>query len=51
MRIGISTAGGLPGLNPGVKALVGRAANEGHEDVEPCRGWAARLDIDRMARK
>ena len=51
MRIGILTASSLPGLNPGVKALVARAANEGHEDVGPCRGWAARLDIDRMAHK
>ncbi|MDH3540467.1 MAG: 6-phosphofructokinase [Acidimicrobiia bacterium] len=41
MRIGILTGGGdVPGLNPCIKAVVERVANEGHEVVGIRRGWA-----------
>ena len=49
MCIGILTGGGVRSLNPFVEALVARATNETHKDVRPCRGWAARLDFDRVA--
>jgi 6-phosphofructokinase len=40
MRIGVLTGGGdVPGLNPCIKALVNRAADDGHEVVGIRRGW------------
>ncbi|MFN2222918.1 MAG: 6-phosphofructokinase [Chloroflexota bacterium] len=48
MRIGILTGGGdVPGLNPCIKAVVGRADEAGHEIVGIRRGWAGLLYIDR----
>ena len=45
MRIGILTGGGdVPGLNPCIKAVVNRVADEGHEVVGIRRGWAALLE-------
>jgi hypothetical protein len=42
MRIGILTGGGdVPGLNPCIKAVVNRVAQEGHEVVGLRRGWGA----------
>ena len=47
MRIGILTGGGdVPGLNPCIKGVVGRAAEEGHEVLGLRRGWAGLLDIN-----
>ena len=47
MRIGICTGGGdVPGLNPCIKAVVGRVADGGHEVVGIRRGWAGLLEID-----
>jgi 6-phosphofructokinase len=47
MRIGILTGGGdVPGLNPCVKALVNRAADDGHEPVGIRRGWAGLLFLN-----
>ena len=47
MRIGILTGGGdVPGLNPCIKAVVNRVADEGHEVVGLRRGWAALLAFD-----
>jgi 6-phosphofructokinase len=44
MRIGILTGGGdVPGLNPCIKAVVNRAAGEGHEVLGIRRGWAGLL--------
>lgn len=44
MRIGILTGGGdVPGLNPCIKAVVNRVANEGHEVVGIRRGWGGLL--------
>ncbi len=44
MRIGILTGGGdVPGLNPCIKALVGRAIDEGHEPLGIRRGWRGLL--------
>ena len=44
MRIGILTGGGdVPGLNPCIKALVGRAIEQNHEPVGIRRGWAGLL--------
>jgi 6-phosphofructokinase 1 len=44
MRIGILTGGGdVPGLNPCIKALVGRAIDANHEPVGIRRGWAGLL--------
>ena len=41
MRIGILTGGGdVPGLNPCIKAVVNRVAEQGHEVVGFKRGWA-----------
>jgi len=51
MRIDILTGGRIPGLNPSIKVVVTQATDEGHEDMGPCGGWTARLDIDRTARK
>ncbi len=45
MRFGILTGGGdVPGLNASIKAVVSRAASEGHEVVghPPWLGRAAR---------
>ena len=47
MRIGILTGGGdVPGLNASIKAVVGRAASEGHEVVGIRRGWGGLLATD-----
>jgi len=44
MRIGICTGGGdVPGLNPCMKAVVGRVADEGHEVVGIRMGWGGLL--------
>lgn len=48
MKIGILTGGGdVPGLNPCIKAVVGRAVEEGHEVLGIRRGWGGLLYIDR----
>lgn len=47
MRIGILTGGGdVPGLNPCIKAVVGRAVEAGHEVLGIRRGWAGLLYIN-----
>ena len=47
MRIGILTGGGdVPGLNAAIKAVVNRAASEGHEVVGIRRGWGGLLDTE-----
>ncbi len=47
MRIGILTGGGdVPGLNPSIKSVVSRVANEGHEVVGIRRGWAGLLNAN-----
>lgn len=47
MKIGILTGGGdVPGLNPGIKAVVNRAIDEGHEVVGIRRGWAGLLYLN-----
>lgn len=47
MRIGILTGGGdVPGLNPAIKAFVGRVGEAGHSVVGLRRGWGAFLKID-----
>jgi 6-phosphofructokinase 1 len=47
MRIGILTGGGdVPGLNPGIKAVVNRAIDEGHEVIGIRRGWAGLLYLN-----
>ena len=44
MRIGILTGGGdVPGLNAAIKAVVIRAAEQGHEVLGLRRGWAGLL--------
>lgn len=44
MRIGILTGGGdVPGLNPCIKAVVNRVAEEGHEVIGIRNGWAPLL--------
>jgi 6-phosphofructokinase 1 len=44
MRIGILTGGGdVPGLNPCIKAVVNRVAEEGHEVIGFRRGWGGLL--------
>ena len=48
MKIGILTGGGdVPGLNPCIKAVVGRAVEEGHEVIGIRRGWGGLLYMDR----
>lgn len=48
MRIGILTGGGdVPGLNPGIKAVVNRAVDAGHEVIGIRRGWGGLLLINR----
>jgi 6-phosphofructokinase 1 len=47
MRIGILTGGGdVPGLNPCIKAVVNRVAEDGHEVVGIRRGWGGLLNTD-----
>jgi 6-phosphofructokinase len=47
MRIGICTGGGdVPGLNPCIKAVVGRVAEGGHEVFGIRRGWAGLLETN-----
>jgi ATP-dependent phosphofructokinase / diphosphate-dependent phosphofructokinase len=47
MRIGILTGGGdVPGLNPCIKAVVNRVADDGHEVVGIRRGWAGLLETN-----
>ena len=47
MRIGILTGGGdVPGLNPCIKAVVGRVSEQDHEVVGIRRGWAGLLETD-----
>ena len=47
MRLGILTGGGdVPGLNAAIKAVVMRAASEGHEVVGIRRGWGGLLHIE-----
>jgi 6-phosphofructokinase len=47
MKIGILTGGGdVPGLNACIKAVVTRAAAEGHHVVGIRRGWGGLLEID-----
>jgi ATP-dependent phosphofructokinase / diphosphate-dependent phosphofructokinase len=47
MLIGILTGGGdVPGLNASIKAVVGRAASEGHEVIGIRRGWGGLLATD-----
>lgn len=48
MRIGILTGGGdVPGLNPTIKAVVNRAAEEDNEVVGIRRGWGGLLEFNR----
>ena len=47
MKIGILTGGGdVPGLNPCIKAVVMRVAEEGHEVVGIRRGWSGLLNAN-----
>ncbi len=47
MRIGILTGGGdVPGLNPCIKAVVERVADEGHQVIGIRRGWAPFVDFN-----
>ncbi len=47
MRIGVLTGGGdVPGLNAAIKAVVLRAAEQGHEVLGLRRGWAGLLHVD-----
>jgi 6-phosphofructokinase len=47
MKIGILTGGGdVPGLNPCIKAVVDRAADEGHQVIGLRRGWAGLLNYN-----
>ena len=47
MRIGVLTGGGdVPGLNPCIKTVVSRAAENGWEVVGIRRGWAGLLEYD-----
>ena len=47
MKIGVLTGGGdVPGLNACIKAVVTRAAAEGHQVLGIRRGWAGLLEID-----
>lgn len=48
MKIGILTGGGdVPGLNACIKAVVNRAAEDGHEVVGFRRGWGGLLELNR----
>ncbi len=47
MKIGILTGGGdVPGLNACIKAVVARAASEGHQVIGIRRGWAGLVGVD-----
>jgi len=47
MRIGILTGGGdVPGLNPCIKAVVNRAADNGWEVIGIRKGWAGLLNYN-----
>jgi 6-phosphofructokinase 1 len=47
MRIGILTGGGdVPGLNPGIKAVVTRVAEAGHQVIGIRRGWGGLLNTN-----
>lgn len=47
MKIGILTGGGdVPGLNPTIKAVVNRAAADGHEVIGIRRGWGGLLNFN-----
>jgi len=47
MRIGICTGGGdVPGLNPCIKAVVTRVADDDHEVVGIRRGWGGLLETN-----
>jgi len=47
VRIGILTGGGdVPGLNPCIKAVVNRVADQGHEVIGFRRGWAGLLNTN-----
>ena len=47
MKIGILTGGGdVPGLNPCIKAVVNRAAADGHEVIGIRRGWSGLLEFN-----
>lgn len=47
MRLGVLTGGGdVPGLNPAIKVIVDRAAEDGHEVLGVRRGWAGLLEYD-----
>ncbi|MFV2000644.1 MAG: 6-phosphofructokinase, partial [Acidimicrobiia bacterium] len=47
MRIGILTGGGdVPGLNPCIKAVVNRVADQGHDVIGFRRGWAGLLNTN-----
>jgi 6-phosphofructokinase 1 len=47
MKIGILTGGGdVPGLNPCIKAVVYRAATQGHEVLGIRRGWGGLLHFN-----
>jgi len=47
MRIGILTGGGdVPGLNPCIKAVVNRVADEGHQVIGIRRGWGGLLSTN-----
>jgi 6-phosphofructokinase 1 len=47
VRIGILTGGGdVPGLNPSIKAVVHRVAQEGHQVVGIRRGWGGLLNAN-----
>src|SRR5881227_125436 len=46
VKIGVLTGGGdVPGLNACIKAVVTRAAAEGHQVLGIRRGWAGLLDV------
>jgi 6-phosphofructokinase len=47
VKIGVLTGGGdVPGLNACIKAVVTRAAAEGHQVLGIRRGWAGLLEVD-----
>jgi len=47
VRIGILTGGGdVPGLNPCIKAVVNRVADQGHDVVGLRRGWGGLLNTN-----
>ena len=47
MKIGILTGGGdVPGLNAAIKAVVNRAATDGHQVLGIRRGWGGLLGVD-----